>query len=311
MEDPSPKVDTFKIVQVWRDKTLRRVFLEIINNTQLRKCKQLKPMLIRKIGDMVQTNTPDREIYATMYRYIHQELPREMRCKIQHKSRYRCVNRANKIVEFITRHLHPGHSPPRKGLPRLSSVLDLGCGEGSITNVVGRLLNLRRDNIHGCDVRPIEEEILFTYTLLEAGNTNQLPYVDEQHEVAYAFMSLHHIPDVERTLAEVYRVLQPGGIFIIREHDCVTDGLKLVLDIVHGFYSMVWSNPQEKTDFEKEYWAQYRSAEELERVIVGVGFERVLSTHRDEPFPVFSKGKVLNPLKYYYAVYRKAPVVAG
>jgi ubiquinone/menaquinone biosynthesis C-methylase UbiE len=298
--------ETYKIRELWRDQTLRRVFLDIISNTQLKKCKQLKPLLIRKISDLVHNNAPDRQIYAELYRFVHSELPREVRCKIQHKSRYRSVNRANKIVEFISCHLYP-NDRKTKGLPKIDSVLDLGCGEGSITNVVGRLLGLRRTNIHGCDVLPPNEEEarLFTYRMLAHQDRNRLPYEDKQHQVIYAFMSLHHIAGVERTLAEVYRVLQPGGIFIIREHDCVTDGLALVLDVVHGFYSMVWSNPQEKKDFESEYWAKYRTARELEEVVVGQGFERVLSTHRDEPFPLYSKGKVLNPLKYYYAVYRK------
>lgn len=212
-------------------------------------------------------------------------------------------------MEFISHHYRPedrtSSYPPRKGIPKLTSVLDLGCGEGSITNVVGRLLGLERDNIHGCDTFPIEDEILFNYQMLDPLERNRLPYEDAKHEIVYAFMSLHHIRNVERTLAEVFRVLKPGGIFIIREHDCVTEGLGMVLDIVHGFYSMVWSNPQEKKDFETEYWAYYRRAGELEQLIVAAGFERVLSTHRDEPFPVISKGKVLNPLKYYYAVYRK------
>jgi len=301
-------IETYKIHEVWRDKTLRRVLLDIIGNTQLRKCKQLKPMLITKITNLVKANAPDHQIYSALFVFVHKELSREMRCKIQHKSRYRSVNRANKIVEFISCHLHRGGTGKTKGLPPLHSVLDLGCGEGSITNVVGRLLSLERQNIHGCDVVALNDETdrLFNYGRLDATDRNVLPYHDNQHEVVYAFMSLHHIQNVERTLSEVYRVLQPGGIFIIREHDCVTRGLALVLDVVHGFYSMVWSNPQEKTNFEAEYWAQYRTANEMDKLIVGQGFERVLSTHRDEPFPLFSKGKVVNPLKYYYAVYRKA-----
>jgi ubiquinone/menaquinone biosynthesis C-methylase UbiE len=298
--------ETYRIRDLWRDKTLRRVFLDIISNTQLKKCKQLKPLLIRKIAELIDADAPDRQIYDVLYHFVHEELAREVRCKIQHKSRYRSVNRANKIVEFISCHLYPDDRKT-KGLPRIESVLDLGCGEGSITNVVGRLLGLKKTRIHGCDVLPHDGETarLFTYRTLDEANRNKLPYADSQHEVVYAFMSLHHIRDVERTLEEVHRVLKSGGLFIIREHDCVTEGLALVLDVVHGFYSMVWSNPREKIDFEKEYWARYRTAEELEEVIITQGFERVLSTHRDEPFPLYSKGKVLNPLKYYYAIYRK------
>ena len=290
---------TYKIHQIWSDQILRKIFLDIITNTQLRKCKQLKPLIIQKMNEVTKTRLTDEDIYAVFHHFIHNQIDDKIRQKIQHHSRFRSVNRANKISEFIATFRSNG------GMG-ISSVLDLGCGEGSITAIVPKLLSLQAGQMHGCDVKNVvPPENTFTYRQVLPGNL--LPYDDEQHDVVYAFMSLHHIRDLEVTLREVWRTMKVGGMFIIREHDCVTNGLGLVLDVVHGFYSMVWSNPQEKKNFQKEYWARYRTADTMQQIIVDTGFDCLLSTHRNEAFPLFNKGKVINPLKHYYAIFRKRP----
>ena len=47
--------------------------------------------------------------------------------------------------------------------------------------------------------------------LLKADAVN-LPYPDRHFDCVYSFGVLHHIPDVERALAEAHRVLKPGGV---------------------------------------------------------------------------------------------------
>jgi hypothetical protein len=74
---------------------------------------------------------------------------------------------------------------------------------------------------------------------------------------------------------------------------------------VHGFYSMVWSQPQEMESFEDEYFANYFTANNLNELIVKQNFKRVFGTNRDEEYPLFNQGKVINPLKHYWVVYVK------
>ena len=58
------------------------------------------------------------------------------------------------------------------------------------------------------------------------GTSQDLPYADESFDVVAALWMLYHVPDVDRALAEVRRVLRPGGLFV-----AVTNGDGHVADL--------------------------------------------------------------------------------
>lgn len=295
--------DTSKIRRIWHHTTLRKIFLDIITNTQLHKCKQVKNLIIRELNSGLADKTlTDEQIYAKMFHFVHFKLNPGLRARIQHKETYRALNRANKLMSFIKTYGN-GIAP--------TSVLDIGCDDGSITVAVGTLLNLPCHAIHGSDIISLSTPLQFTYHCANA-SVPTLPFTDATLDVVYAFMSLHHIENAAGTITEVQRVLRPGGLFIIREHDFAEalDGYDDILDVVHGFYDMVWANPPAKHSFKDEFWAHYWTASELEAVICNANFEVLLNTSSKERFPLFVNGKVINPLKYYYAVYRKKNICA-
>jgi ubiquinone/menaquinone biosynthesis C-methylase UbiE len=47
---------------------------------------------------------------------------------------------------------------------------------------------------------------------LECGDAEHLPFPDDSFDIVYSWGVLHHSPDTPRAVAEVYRVLRPGGI---------------------------------------------------------------------------------------------------
>jgi ubiquinone/menaquinone biosynthesis C-methylase UbiE len=94
------------------------------------------------------------------------------------------------------------------------SSLDVGCGEGYNT----RLLAKRGAHITGIDIsrnfirhaREAEEKqpLGIRYEIASAVD---LPFDEASFDLTVAFMSLMDIPETEMVLAEVFRVLRPGG----------------------------------------------------------------------------------------------------
>ena len=92
--------------------------------------------------------------------------------------------------------------------------LDVGCGEGNNTRLVAR----RGARLYGVDVFPTfiraareaEQEAPLGITYL-VGSALELPWGEGAFDFVMATMSLMDVCDTERALAEVARVLRPGG----------------------------------------------------------------------------------------------------
>jgi 2-polyprenyl-6-hydroxyphenyl methylase/3-demethylubiquinone-9 3-methyltransferase len=95
-------------------------------------------------------------------------------------------------------------------------VLDVGCGAGFVANDLAR--RDRRFDILGVDVAGDALDVARRHDVtgrvrwLEA-DARSLPLADESFDVVYAMDFLEHVDPVEAYVAEVSRVLRPGGLF--------------------------------------------------------------------------------------------------
>jgi len=98
-----------------------------------------------------------------------------------------------------------------------ATIGDLGCGTGQVSaalapfvaRVIGvdssaQMLQAARRRLHG--VRNVE---------LRRGDLEALPVDDQKLDAATVMLVLHHVPEPARALADIARVLKPGGRLIL------------------------------------------------------------------------------------------------
>src|ERR1700722_8777283 len=106
-------------------------------------------------------------------------------------------------------------------LPRLHpglSLLDVGCGPGTITLDLGRIVAPGR--VIGLDAsdevvtqaRALGAESDAPNARFEVGDLFALKYDDATFDVVHAHQVLQHLVDPVAALAELRRVLRPGGV---------------------------------------------------------------------------------------------------
>lgn len=106
-------------------------------------------------------------------------------------------------------------------LPKQPCVLDLGCGTGKLLNrlaqhqpaLTGLGIDLSPDMIaqaHRANEAP--EQIQY-----QVGNAVKLELEDDSFDAVFNTITFLHYPEPERVLAEVQRVLKPGGCYYLAD----------------------------------------------------------------------------------------------
>ena len=131
---------------------------------------------------------------------------------------------SEEILEAVRRYAGAPHAAYL--LPYLRPglrVLDVGCGMGTISLVLAAAVE--PGELHGVDME--ESQIALARSLAESrrqrnatfhvGDVTALPFEDGFFDVAHCHNVLMHVPDTRAVLAEVKRVVRPGGIVGCRE----------------------------------------------------------------------------------------------
>lgn len=96
-------------------------------------------------------------------------------------------------------------------------VLDIGCGNGKL---IEKLETLNRERtIIGVDlsVKQLQNASSAAKGHLLTGDAERLPIPDNTFSTVTARAALHHLPNLNRALNEIRRVLQPNGILLFHE----------------------------------------------------------------------------------------------
>ena len=116
-------------------------------------------------------------------------------------------------------------------------VLDLCCGPGLVTGAAAR----RGAAASGLDFSPAmltEARAAYPGLCFHEGDAEAVPLADASFDAVVSNFGIHHVPRPERALAEVFRVLRPGGRFAFTNWANPADNIawQLLFDAVrlHG-----------------------------------------------------------------------------
>jgi len=115
--------------------------------------------------------------------------------------------------------LSPERLQQRLALSPELTVLEIGAGGGYYAHPLSALvrrfiaLDLQAEMLHRLRKKPVVAQLLSVQ-----GDATQLPLDERSVDVVVAVTVLGEVPSPERTIAEVCRVLRPGGVFSVSEH---------------------------------------------------------------------------------------------
>lgn len=92
-------------------------------------------------------------------------------------------------------------------------VLDVGCGKGRFARILAE--NHPRAEVWGVDISPAMLGYVPSPVRRCAASMTELPFPDASFDAAYATESLEHAVEVEKAVAEICRVVKPGGRIVI------------------------------------------------------------------------------------------------
>jgi SAM-dependent methyltransferase len=178
-----------------------------------------------------------------------------------------------------------------KQLAGSSSVLDVGCGEGQVGRVAARLPGVR--TVVGVDPTWAQVRVAARRdggVVIGRADAAALPFPSKAFDAVVACLVFEHIEALENAVAEVGRVLAPGGRFLFL--------------LNHPLLQTPGSGWIDDTILEEQYWrigpylVEDRSLEEVEKGVWIPFIHRPLSryvnamaaagmfvTHMEEPAP--------------------------
>ncbi len=142
---------------------------------------------------------------------------------------------------------------------KVEKILDIGTGDGEFIINFGNKLNLKKDNIVGCDLDNFSEKgnqsreknkDKFVFVPIEVDT--KIPLNDNSFDLITMKFVIHHINNIDFILKEVKRLLKKNGLFLLIDHDIISFADYMLTDIEHGLFINIYNKQTNKEKITNE-----------------------------------------------------------
>lgn len=98
------------------------------------------------------------------------------------------------------------YSRALKDIDLSGKILDLGSGTGLLSNFLNQKLisiDISKKMLNKSNSKNVQ------------GDMSELPFKNESFDTVLSFSALMNSPNPQKTIEEVYRIIKPGGIFVV------------------------------------------------------------------------------------------------
>jgi 2-polyprenyl-6-hydroxyphenyl methylase/3-demethylubiquinone-9 3-methyltransferase len=147
------------------------------------------------------------------------------------------------------------------------SVLDVGCGGGYLSEAVAELgynvsgIDPSESSIFNAKIHANKSELEIDYRVCSAF---EICYLDNTFDVVIASDVLEHVGDVAKALAEIHRVLKPGGKLVF---DCINRSFRAIYFVWFVMQELLGIIPKGAHD-----WRLFVTPVEMEAMLTVQGF---------------------------------------
>jgi ubiquinone/menaquinone biosynthesis C-methylase UbiE len=170
------------------------------------------------------------------------------------------------------------------------SVLDAGCGTGELC----RRLADRGARMSGIDLCPgllARARSLAPDAALARADAHALPFSAARFDLATSVLVLHYLEDPGRALAELARVVRPGGRLVVCDRICSADPVlraaqlgveRLRNPLIHRILSSEeLEHLLEAAGFEIDHHVEFRRSEMVEAWVAGTDPRRAVAVREE------------------------------
>jgi ubiquinone/menaquinone biosynthesis C-methylase UbiE len=148
------------------------------------------------------------------------------------------------------------------------NLVDIGCGNGLLTNKISKLYNFNQpayciETINYLD-KSVYDSIKFNIT-----DGKKINLDNNLADLTICLLVIHHFTSMDSMIDEIIRITKPNSYLLIYEHDCISNSLRVKLDIYHIINELLlkpnlFNNYRDHyNNFANNYYSNYTTKKQL------------------------------------------------